>query len=120
MFYTCPKCDKDAAKNDENNMELVKMQHQPNKQPSKEEFEQVGSNKDIGLTNNGNPVPKTKLVIITNDDESDENRQLLSQEEKRKKLTKAPKIDISYPSPPPYEEGVGSGRGDEFGQLLSS
>jgi hypothetical protein len=103
-------------------MELVKMQQRINKQPAKDEVSFDQSAKETGgLANNGNPGARNKLSIA-NDDVHDENRQLLSQEEKRKKLTKAPKIDISYPSPPPYEEEGGSlDRNDEeFGQLISS
>lgn len=116
MFYTCPKCAEDTAKNDESNMELVKMQERT----PKDEGTLDQSGKETGLANNGNPGTGNALSV-PNDDANDENKQLLSQEEKRKKLTKAPKIDISYPSPPPYEgEGGSLGRGEEFGQLISS
>jgi len=118
LFYTCPKCDKDAA--NESNMELVKMQQRVNKPAAKDDGTLDQSGKEIDLANNGNPVSKNRLPV-SNDDEHDENKQLLSQEEKRKKLIKAPKIDISYPSPPPYDgDGESFGRNEEFGQLITS
>lgn len=120
MFYTCPKCDKDAGGNEDNNMELVKMQR--TKKPLKDtDAHNVQSGLSNETTTNG-----TQPLNKIDDDAIDENKQLLSQEEKRKKFTKAPKIDISYPSPPPYMEevegsgGLGRGEDKEQEQLIST